>query len=150
MKLIILLFLFLPAGCDTTPRVMPGTQIQGNQAELVSQPAEMGGLISEYILPFNVDTPQNAQLDISFKIKSAGHCATSYQPTIFYLNKQKIAEFDFRRYFLKTTIEKSISINKRYFKQGANTFKIVTGECQYDIDILELNQLQLNFNKQVN
>ena len=143
--LLISSFLFLVA-CNTAPKVADIVHVgQEGSTQLAKQQSEIGNKVQVYSIPIMIEKPKDGTLTIDFKIKSAGHCITSYEPTVFYLNDELIAEFDFRRYFLKTKINKDIMIDKSLFNVGLNTLTIETGECQYDIDVLELDNLKLNF-----
>lgn len=144
--MIILSFCVFLAACGTTSHVADAVQVQqSNSTELVKKinELEVGDDITIYSIPLIMDKPKNANLNIDFKIKSAGHCLTSYEPTVFYLNEKVIAKFDFRRYFLKTRIRKQVKLDKNLFIKGVNILKIETGQCQYDIDVLNLDSLKL-------
>ena len=146
MKRSILLFGLFLSGCGSAFYVSEVIDI-GNKktTDLVVDKSEVGDGITVFSIPVTVKQPQDARLTIQFVIKSAGHCRTSYEPTVFYLNERIIKTFDFRRYFLQKEISETVKIDKTFFKKGQNIFKIETGACQYDIDVLELNSLKLNF-----
>jgi len=146
MKNILLLLLVFLTGCGTSQQVAEAVHLsKSGSQELLGQLKTLGDKIQVYTIPIMIEKPVDATLNINFKIKSAGYCPTSYEPTVFYLNNRLIAEFDFRHYFLKTEIKKTVTINRQLFLNGMNSLKIETGQCQYDIDVLDLNRLRLNF-----
>lgn len=137
-----LLLVFITA-CETIPTVVETVTVNEDSTELVTKSTVLGKDIKVYILPLDIPEPMDATLAINFKIRDAGHCQTSYEPTVFYLNEHLVSEFDFRRYFLKKTISRNVHLKKNLFKKGRNILKIETGYCQYDIDVLKLNSLKL-------
>ena len=145
MKKAFLLYGILITGCQTAPYVSETVYLDSseNKTSLIKNSSEIGNKVDSYSIPVMVENPKDATLNIRFKIKSTGHCLTSYEPTVFYLNGAIIKEFDFRRYFLKKEINAEIKLEKALFRKGQNIFKIETGACQYDIDSLNLNKLML-------
>jgi len=141
---ILLLSLYL-TGCGSVSYVSDVVEIEDKKhTDLVTSNSEVGGDLQILTIPVMVANPQDAHLTIQFVIKSAGHCQTSYEPTVFYLNGKTLKIFDFRRYFLQKEITETVQIDKTLFKEGKNIFKIETGACQYDIDVLELNKFKLS------
>ncbi len=140
----------LLAACESTTHVSDTLTISAptsgnNITELAKGNPEIGKTIKTYEIPLVVDTPRDAVLKIDFKVKDTGHCMTTYEPTVFYLNGKEIIQFDFRRFFLKKYVTQEIKLKAAQFITGKNTLKIETGFCQYDIDVLKLNSLKLIF-----
>ena len=148
MKIINIIFIFFfVVGCESTVIKSDLVQVKNNTStNLVADEKEVGRKKKVLQIPIEVDTPRNATLDINFKIKSAGHCLTTYEPTVLSLNGQLVAEFDFRRYFLKKVISKKVVLKKELFNKGLNKLELQTGNCDYDIDVLKLNSIRLNYN----
>ena len=144
MKLYLFLLSFLLLACETTTQVADTVNVaDGQTLELTTPKKDLGEKLRVYSIPLMVEKPKDAVLSIDFKITSAGHCATTYEPTVFYLNDKEVIEFDFRDYFLEKQIKKELQLSKQQFKIGLNTLRIEMGACQFDIDVLDLNGLKL-------
>ena len=146
MKLHYLFVSFLLLGCASTTHITDTVETEAKQQiELAPQQKDLGNKIKIYSIPIDIEQPKDALLSIDFKVVSTGHCATTYEPTVFYLNDQEIVEFDFRDYFLETSIKQEVKLSRDQFNVGLNTLRIETGACDFDIDVLDLNGLQLIF-----
>jgi hypothetical protein len=138
------LLLFLLAACETTSYVADTVLLNGGRAIKLSTPQkDLGSKIKVYSIPVKMEQPKDALLSIDFKVVSTGHCSTSYEPTVLYLNDHEITEFDFRDYFVEKQIKKELKLSEDQFKVGLNTLRIETGACDFDIDVLDLNGLKL-------
>ena len=110
---------------------------------LIDKPKKIGDKIKIYKIPVMVNERKDAVLKIDFKVSDAGHCLMTYQPTEIFLNNKIITSFDFRRFFHREKVERSVKIKKNMFVKGKNTIDIRTGACDFDIDVLDLNGLVL-------
>ncbi len=146
MKPHYLLVSFLFIGCASTAHIADTVETQNKQQiKLAPQQKDLGNKIKIYSIPIDIEQPKDALLSIDFKVVSTGHCTTTYEPTVFYLNNQEIVEFDFRDFYLETSIKQEVKLSRDQFNVGLNTLRIETGACDFDIDVLDLNGLQLIF-----
>ena len=72
-----------------------------------------------------------------------GRCPITYRATSIYINKQLLAEIDFRKFTKHEAKSVTLKIPQKTLKVGDNQLLIRTGWCQYDIDVLRLNILLL-------
>ena len=143
--LLLSMFVILVA-CQVPVRIAQPVQPDNTgSTSLINQPDEIGYKVKVFRIPVIVNKPMDAVLKIDFVISSAGHCATTYEPTVIALNNRQLVSFDFRRHFLKTRIERKVKISREEFVTGENVFTIRSGACQYDIDVFDLNGLELSF-----
>jgi len=110
---------------------------------LIDKPKTIGDKIKIYKIPVMVNEKKDAVLKIDFKVSDAGHCLMTYQPTEIFLNNKMITSFDFRRFYHREKVERSVEIKKNVFVKGKNIIDIRTGACDFDIDVLDLNGLVL-------
>ena len=100
----------------------------------------------DYKRVFTIENvPSNPKLQLDFKVVRKGRCPITYRATSIWLNKRLLAEIDFRKF--TTNDDKSITIDipPKTLKVGDNQLLIRTGWCQYDIDVLRLNNLVLMY-----
>ncbi len=72
-----------------------------------------------------------------------GCCLITYRATSIYLNKRLLAKIDFRKFAKGDNKSIAIDIPPKALRVGDNQLLIRTGWCQYDIDVLRLNNLVL-------
>ena len=63
--------------------------------------------------------------------------------TSIYINKRLLAEIDFRKFTKDEAKSVTLAIPSKTLRVGDNHLLIRTGWCQYDIDVLRLNNLVL-------
>src|SRR5215471_7212854 len=136
------LWLILPlaAAILTSPLSAANTDLlQGVQPGL-----DVGADRDDYKRTFALDhIPSNPKLQLDFKVVRKGRCPITYRATSIYLNKQLVAEIDFRKFAKNDSKSVTISIPPNALRVGNNQLLIRTGWCQYDIDVMRLNNLVL-------
>jgi hypothetical protein len=108
------------------------------------QPGIDVGDRDDYQRTFALDNvPSNPKLQLDFKVVRKGRCPITYRATSIYLNKQLVAEIDFRKFAKGDNKSLTISVSPKALRVGENQLLIRTGWCQYDIDVMRLNNLVL-------
>jgi len=108
------------------------------------QPGFDVGDRDDYQRTFALDNvPSNPKLQLDFKVVRKGRCPITYRATSIYLNSQLVAEIDFRRFAKNDNKSLTISIPPNALRVGNNQLLIRTGWCQYDVDVMRLNNLVL-------
>ena len=108
------------------------------------QPGFDVGDRDDYQHTFAIDKiPSNPKLQLDFKVVRKGRCRITYRATSIYLNKQLVAEIDFRKFAKDDNKSVTISISPKALRVGDNQLLIRTGWCQYGIDVMRLNNLVL-------
>ncbi|MFQ5915520.1 MAG: hypothetical protein ACE5JS_20310 [Nitrospinota bacterium] len=142
--------LFGLGACETTPQPVRGPKTvvsSGDNVRLVGsaqKPVEIGAAFRAYQIPFSLaSVPNKAVVQIEFGVVSQGLCPVTYVPTTISVNDKLVKVLDFRLF--KEGQEKSftVDISRGYLKKGENTILIHTGLCQYDIDVMRLNDVTL-------
>ena len=106
--------------------------------------SEVGADRDDYKRTFALDNlPPNPKLQLDFKVVRKGRCPVTYRATSIYLNKRLLAEIDFRKFAKGDNKSITIDIPPKTLRVGDNQLLIRTGWCQYDIDVLRLNNLVL-------
>ena len=105
---------------------------------------DVGADRDDYKRTFALDNlPSNPKLQLDFKVVRKGRCPITYRATSIYLNKRLLAEVDFRKFAKDDNKSMTIDIPPKTLRVGDNQLLIRTGWCQYDIDVLRLNNLVL-------
>jgi len=105
---------------------------------------DVGADRDDYKRTFAIDNiPSNPKLQLDFKVVRKGRCPITYRATSVYLNKRLVAQIDFRKFAKNDDKSITIDILPKTLKIGENQLLIRTGWCQYDIDVLRLNNLTL-------
>src|SRR5262249_22133050 len=132
--------LLLIAAVLTSPLSAAETDvIQGDQTGF-----DVGVDRDDYKRTFALENiPTNPKLQLDFKVVRKGRCPITYRATSIYINKQLLAEIDFRKFTKHEAKSVTLKIPQKTLKVGDNQLLIRTGWCQYDIDVLRLNILLL-------
>jgi hypothetical protein len=97
-----------------------------------------------YRFPFILnDTSKDAQLRLDFIVVDKGHCPLTYVPTKISLNGELLQVIDFREFEFDTRQIVEIPMKKSFLVKGKNTIEIVTGQCDYDIDDMMMNDMRI-------
>jgi hypothetical protein len=86
------------------------------------------------------NVPSNPKLQLDFKVVRKGRCPITYRATSIYLNKQLVAEIDFRKFAKGDNKSLTISVSPKALRVGDNQLLIRTGWCQYDIDLVLVHE----------
>ena len=136
------LWLILPlaAAILTSPLSAANTDLlQGAQPGL-----DVGADRDDYKRTFALDhIPTNPKLQLDFKVVRKGRCPITYRATSIYVNKRLLAQIDFRKFTRDEARSITLDVPPKTLKVGDNHLLIRTGWCQYDIDVLRLNNLVL-------
>ena len=124
----------------TSPMSAADTDLlQGKQAGF-----DVGADRDDYKRTFALENvPANPKLQLDFKVVRKGRCPITYRSTSIYLNKRLLAEIDFRKFTKDEARSVTFAIPPKTLRVGDNQLLIRTGWCQYDIDVLRLNNLVL-------
>jgi hypothetical protein len=113
--------------------------LQGKQAGF-----DVGADRDDYKRTFALESvPANPKLQLDFKVVRKGRCPITYRATSIYINKRLLAEIDFRKFTKDEAKSVTLAIPSKTLRVGDNHLLIRTGWCQYDIDVLRLNNLVL-------
>src|SRR5262245_29284599 len=113
--------------------------LQGNQTGF-----DVGVDRDDYKRTFTLENiPTNPKLQLDFKVVRKGRCPITYRATSIYINKQLLADIDFRKFTRHEARSVTLTIPPKTLRVGDNQLLIRTGWCQYDIDVLRLNNLVL-------
>jgi len=105
---------------------------------------DVGAERDDYKRTFALESvPANPKLQLDFKVIRKGRCPITYRTTSIYLNKRLLAEIDFRKFTKDEAKSVTLTIPPKTLRVGDNQLLIRTGWCQYDIDVLRLNNLVL-------
>ncbi len=105
---------------------------------------DIGADRDDYKRTFALESvPTNPKLQLDFKVVRKGRCPITYRATSIYLNKRLLAEIDFRKFTRDEAKSVTLAIPPKTLRAGDNQLLIRTGWCQYDIDVLRLNNLVL-------
>src|SRR5262245_65222007 len=136
------LWLVLPliAAVLTSPLSAAETDLlQGKQASF-----DVGADRDDYKRTFTLENvPANPKLQLDFKVVRKGRCPITYRATSIYVNKRLLAQIDFRKFTKHEARSVTLVIPTETLRVGDNQLLIRTGWCQYDIDVLRLNNLVL-------
>ena len=131
--------LSLPAAVLTSPVLAADTDfLQGKQG------VDVGADRDDYKRTFALESvPTHPKLQLDFKVVRKGRCPATYRATSIYLNKRLLAQIDFRKFTRGEARSVTLDIPPKTLRVGDNQLLIRTGWCQYDIDVLRLNNLVL-------
>jgi hypothetical protein len=136
------LWLILPMTAAVLASPVSGADtdlLQGKQAGF-----DVGADRDDYKRTFALESvPTNPKLQLDFKVVRKGRCPITYRATSIYLNKRLLAEIDFRKFTRDEAKSVTLAIPPKTLRAGDNQLLIRTGWCQYDIDVLRLNNLVL-------
>ena len=105
---------------------------------------DVGADRDDYKRTFVLDNvPANPKLQLDFKVVRKGRCPITYRATSIWVNKRMLAEIDFRKFAKDDNKSITIEVPQKTLRVGDNLLLIKTGWCQYDIDVLRLNNLVL-------
>lgn len=137
-------------GCATREHKATTKTIAGFETDLLtsSKGIEVGQQVASYEVLFVLDAiPTNPAINMTFKVKSTGICLHSYLYTTLHVNDTLVKSIDFRELAVDSKQTMTVPINPLILKQGKNTLRLVTGDCSYDIDSLQLDKLDLVLKK---
>ena len=98
------------------------------------------------VIPFNViNLTRSPKLDISFVVKTRGHCRQTYEDTEIIMNDILVQSIDFRELNDEQVVDLSINLPLESINQGDNLLVIAMGSCDYDLDSMQLNRTSLSF-----
>jgi len=124
---------------DIVPSAADTDLLQDKQAGF-----DVGAERDDYKRTFALESvPANPKLQLDFKVIRKGRCPITYRTTSIYLNKRLLAEIDFRKFTKDEAKSVTLTIPPKTLRVGDNQLLIRTGWCQYDIDVLRLNNLVL-------
>ena len=89
------------------------------------------------------EIPAQPKINIQFKVISAGSCPNSYDPTTLTVNDKHFASLDFRDFELDEAKNLLLDVPPKYLRTGRNILTIITGECDWGVDSLDLNKMSL-------
>ena len=105
---------------------------------------DVGADRDDYKRTFTLENiPPNPKLQLDFKVVRKGRCPITYRATSIYINNQLLAAIDFRKFVKHEARSVTLAIPPKTLRVGDNHLLIRTGWCQYDIDVLRLNNLVL-------
>jgi len=95
-------------------------------------------------IAFNVgQIPEEPKIEVQFKVKTAGSCNKTYEPTTFFMNGDSFAELDFRDFDLGSDMKLTLDVPHDLMVVGENQLKVITGECQFGVDSMNMDKMTL-------
>src|SRR5262249_11233388 len=73
--------------------------------------------------------PTNPKLQLDFKVVRKGRCPITYRATSIYINKQLLAQIDFRKFAKDDARSLTLAIPAKTLRVGENQLLIRTGWC---------------------
>lgn len=133
--------------CTASPAraTEPGVP-SGEDFKLSKDVVEIGpwSEVREYVVPFTLGSvPDRAALHLQFGVVRKGWCPRTYRPTTIDLNRKSLASLDFRTFAQGSEKDIRVPVPSGILKVGENVLRIRTGSCQFDVDVMRLNNLTL-------